>query len=278
MNDSYYVRMQGRSLGPYALDRLRQMTRKGQVGRGHEVSTDGVSWAPASAFPEIFERPMEVATFAAAAQPVVQQAAPAAVAPVPAESQWYYAVHGEQQGPVTRTHLLGLIRAGTVSASDHVFREGSADWTVAGEAAELAAAFGPQAAAANGGGRGAGIDAFCRECGAGVNRRANMCPKCGAPVSQELLPPAGSGFEVEFPVVQATPRRRSGEQKSKTTAALLALLIGGIGAHHFYLGNAVMGIIYILACWTFIPAIVAFVEAIVFLTMSDDAFDAKYNS
>jgi TM2 domain-containing membrane protein YozV len=39
-----------------------------------------------------------------------------------------------------------------------------------------------------------------------------------------------------------------------------------------------MGIIYILACWTLIPAIVAFVEAIVFLTMSDEAFDAKYNA
>jgi TM2 domain-containing membrane protein YozV len=73
-------------------------------------------------------------------------------------------------------------------------------------------------------------------------------------------------------------RRRSGDAKSKTTAALLALLIGGLGAHHFYLGNAVLGIVYILLCWTLIPALISFIEAIVFLTMSDDAFDAKYNS
>lgn len=274
MNDSYYVRMQGRSLGPYTLDRLRQMTRKGQVGRGQEVSTDGESWAPASSFPEIFERPAEVAVY-----PVATQSAtvtPVATAPLPAEPQWYYAVHGEQQGPVPQSQLLGLIRAGKVSASDHVFREGNAEWTLAGEAAELAAAFGPLAA--DGGGRGPGIDAFCRECGAGVSRKAIMCPKCGAPVGQEMLPPAAGGFAVDFPNIQAAPRRRNGERKSKTTAALLALLIGGLGAHHFYLGNAVMGIIYILACWTLIPAIVAFVEAIVFLTMSDEAFDAKYNA
>lgn len=285
MNDSYYVRMQGRSLGPYALDRLRQMTRKGQVGKMHEVSTDGASWAPASSFPEIFERPAESAAFAPAATATVVQssgasAATAVVTPAPVEPQWYYAVNGSQQGPISRTQLIGLIRAGTVSAGDHVFREGSADWTLAGEVAELASALGPQVpgASGGGGGPGLGIDAFCRECGAGVNRRAIMCPKCGAPVVQEALPPVGGGFEVQFPTVSTPSRRSSGEQKSKTTAALLALLVGGLGAHHFYLGNTVLGIVYIVACWTFIPAIVAFVEAIVFLTMSDAAFDAKYNT
>lgn len=283
MNDSYYVRMQGRSLGPYALDRLRQMTRKGQVGKMHEVSTDGVSWAPASSFPEIFERPVESAAFAPAVTATdVQQGNPTGatpvVAPAPVEPQWYYAVNGSQQGPISKAQLIALMRAGTVSAADHVFREGSADWTLAGEVGELASALGPQLPSAGGGGPGLGIDAFCRECGAGVNRRAIMCPKCGAPVVQEALPPVGGGFEVQFPSAATPARRSSGEQKSKTTAALLALLVGGLGAHHFYLGNTVLGIVYILACWTFIPAIVAFVEAIVFLTMSDAAFDAKYNT
>jgi TM2 domain-containing membrane protein YozV len=283
MNDSYYVRMQGRSLGPYALDRLRQMTRKGQVGKMHEVSTDGASWAPASSFPEIFERPAESAAFAPAVTAAVVQhgrakAATAVATPAPVEPQWYYAVNGSQQGPISKTQLIGLIRAGTVSAGDHVFREGSADWTLAGEEAELASALSPQFPGVGGGGLSPGIDAFCKECGAGVNRRAIMCPKCGAPVVQESLPPVGAGFEVQFPTVGTPSRRSGGEQKSKTTAALLALLVGGLGAHHFYLGNTVLGIIYILACWTFIPAIVAFVEAIVFLTMSDVAFDAKYNA
>jgi TM2 domain-containing membrane protein YozV len=31
-----------------------------------------------------------------------------------------------------------------------------------------------------------------------------------------------------------------------------------------------------LFCWTFIPAIIAFIEFIVYLCMSDESFSAKY--
>lgn len=64
--------------------------------------------------------------------------------------------------------------------------------------------------------------------------------------------------------------------KSKGTAAVLALLLGGFGVHKFYLDQAGQGVIYLLFCWTFIPAFIAFFEAIVYVTMSDEAFQRKY--
>ena len=60
------------------------------------------------------------------------------------------------------------------------------------------------------------------------------------------------------------------------TAALLAFFLGGLGVHHFYLGNTLLGVLYLLFCWTFIPAIIAFIEFVVFLCMSDAKFAAKY--
>ena len=39
-----------------------------------------------------------------------------------------------------------------------------------------------------------------------------------------------------------------------------------------------MGILYLIFFWTFIPAIVAFVEFIILLTMSDEAFNQKYGN
>jgi len=57
---------------------------------------------------------------------------------------------------------------------------------------------------------------------------------------------------------------------------LLAFFLGGIGAHKFYLGRVGQGILYLLFCWTFIPAIIAFVEFIIYLCMSDESFTAKY--
>lgn len=66
--------------------------------------------------------------------------------------------------------------------------------------------------------------------------------------------------------------------RNKTAAGLFALFLGGIGVHKFYLGKVGQGILYLLFCWTFIPAIVAFVEAILLLTMADAVFNAKYNA
>jgi len=66
--------------------------------------------------------------------------------------------------------------------------------------------------------------------------------------------------------------------KSRTTAGILALLLGGAGIHKFYLNKPVMGIIYLLLCWTFIPAIISLFEAInYFFFVGDKSFDKRYN-
>ena len=64
--------------------------------------------------------------------------------------------------------------------------------------------------------------------------------------------------------------------KNKNTAGIFALLLGGIGNYKFYLGQTGMGVVYLLFCWTMIPALIAFVEGIILLTMTDDAFAQKY--
>lgn len=52
-------------------------------------------------------------------------------------------------------------------------------------------------------------------------------------------------------------------KKNPTTAVLLALFLGNLGIHKFYLGETGLGILYLLFCWTGIPGIVAFFEAFV---------------
>ncbi len=65
--------------------------------------------------------------------------------------------------------------------------------------------------------------------------------------------------------------------KNKTLAALLAFFLGGLGIHKFYLGKTTAGILYLLFCWTLIPAILAFVDFLILIFMSDNNFNAKYN-
>jgi len=64
--------------------------------------------------------------------------------------------------------------------------------------------------------------------------------------------------------------------KSKTTAGILAILLGGLGVHKFYLGKTGQGILYLIFCWTYIPAIIGLVEGIIYLTSSDEKFYEKY--
>lgn len=68
----------------------------------------------------------------------------------------------------------------------------------------------------------------------------------------------------------------SSGEKNKIVAFLFAFFLGGFGIHKFYLGRIGWGIAYLLFCWTLIPSIVAFVEGIIYLTMTDQAFQAKY--
>src|ERR1039458_3909003 len=49
-------------------------------------------------------------------------------------------------------------------------------------------------------------------------------------------------------------------RKDPTTGILLALCLGGMGAHRFYLKQTGLGILYLCFFWTFILAIVAFIE------------------
>lgn len=66
--------------------------------------------------------------------------------------------------------------------------------------------------------------------------------------------------------------------KSKVAAGILAIFLGSIGAHKFYLGRFGQGILYLLFCWTGIPGIVGFIEGIIYLVSSDESFARKYGS
>ena len=60
--------------------------------------------------------------------------------------------------------------------------------------------------------------------------------------------------------------------KNRTTAALLAILLGDLGLHEFYLGNTVLGIVFLLTCWSGIPWLIAIIQGIIWLTKTDAEF------
>ena len=100
---------------------------------------------------------------------------------------------------------------------------------------------------------------FCRSCGEVIKIEAEICPKCGVRQEPEEIP-------------------RSKGKKSRVTAAVLGILLGGFGIHKFYIGKTGLGFLYLIFFWTSIPAIIGLIEGILYLTSTknDKEFNAKY--
>ncbi len=97
---------------------------------------------------------------------------------------------------------------------------------------------------------------YCWGCGKQIHGTAVACPSCGA--------------------ASKNTKSVSRGKKSRTAAILLAFFLGWLGAHKFYLNRPGQGILYLLFFWTCIPAILAFIEFIIYFCMSDEDFKEKY--
>jgi len=105
---------------------------------------------------------------------------------------------------------------------------------------------------------------FCSECGAIINAKAEICPKCGV---RQMPIPLPTNF-----------RTATDTGRSRIVTAFLAFFLGGLGVHKFYLGKIGWGIVYLIFCWTLIPSIVALIESIIFFSMNDEEFNQKYGT
>lgn len=78
--------------------------------------------------------------------------------------------------------------------------------------------------------------------------------------------------------------------KNKTVAGTLALMLGVFGVHRFYLGKKAQGVLHLLlffftlmitieegAPLIMVPALLGFIDAVLFFVMPQTDFDAKYN-
>ena len=92
--------------------------------------------------------------------------------------------------------------------------------------------------------------------------------------------PARTKKSAPVPAVTTSEAARSkapsGHRRNKLIAALLALFLGWLGIHKFYLGKVIQGIFYLLLFWTLSPALIALIEAILLWRMPEETFNQKY--
>lgn len=129
------------------------------------------------------------------------------------------------------------------------------------------------------------------------------CPECGKQYStQEKVnrvkcPYCGAETNVSYSEEQPSQWQQMGRQaysaaddvfssgpsgRSRGIAGLLALLVGAIGVHYFYIGKTNAGVIFLLAtiltCGALgvITQIIAIIQGILFFTTSQEEFETRW--
>jgi TM2 domain-containing membrane protein YozV len=129
------------------------------------------------------------------------------------------------------------------------------------------------------------VSNFCPWCGVAYDGDARFCASCGRPRADLAVPgvplpppsaPRVAGWPTP-PVGSPPPASAPGATKSRPVAIALALLLGGLGLHKFYLGKVGLGIVYLLFCWTYIPSLIGWIEGITYLGTSDEAWAIRHN-
>ena len=107
----------------------------------------------------------------------------------------------------------------------------------------------------------------CMHCGVMRGRGEEYCWNCAARTGPSAATCLSCGGDLRSRGPAPTTLPMTGGRKSKMTAALLGILVGGFGIHRFYLGYTAIGIIQIIVtiCTFGFGAIWGFVEGILIL-------------
>lgn len=92
---------------------------------------------------------------------------------------------------------------------------------------------------------------------------ANFCSSCGVELPHETH--SSSPFPSDF------------NYKSRVAAAVIAITWGIFGIHKFYLRKPIWGILYLAFFWTYIPALVGFVEGLIYAGTEQQKWNDKHN-
>ncbi len=89
----------------------------------------------------------------------------------------------------------------------------------------------------------------CKTCGSLFGREYKFCPACGL---------------------------QHGKPINKSVLLFLTFFFGGFGAHKFYVKKYWQGLFYLLFCFTYVPAIIALVEFVIYASTSAEKLQEEY--
>lgn len=224
--------------------------------------------------------------------------------------EWYYSIDGDRQGPVSAADLKKLAEAGTLKATDLVWKDGMADWVQARSIKGLfGAAAGPAPATSKSGEQTAArtrpVADEDEDRPARARRRDDDEDEEDRPrrrrrdedeEDEDERPARSRRRDDDEDEDDRAVRRRDEDEEDedrprkrrrripedvssrKMTAGLLGILLGGFAVHKFYLGFTSTAVIQLLVsiftCG--LGGWIGLIEGIIYLTKSDEDFYQTY--
>lgn len=116
----YYIRIRGKSFGPFDENQLLEMKTKGKLSRATEVSSNRTEWIQAEELEFLYQKVPE---------PLRQNVSEPALTSSPNAAQeqadWFYSVNGtEGYGPVTSAGIIQMIQGGRLNGESYLWKQG----------------------------------------------------------------------------------------------------------------------------------------------------------
>ena len=126
----------------------------------------------------------------------------------------------------------------------------------------------------------------CTECGTQMSENAKACPNCGCPNPLFKANNAPTYFQSNNNASTSSDVFAPGRSgKSRGAFALMAIFLGCLGIHFFYIGKTGAGVTNLVICmfsWIllFIPlgllGVLTLIQGILALTMTEEEFERRY--
>lgn len=105
----YYVRIRGKTFGPFYRDQLLDLKNKGKITSASEISDDKIEWRLAAEYDFLFAK----------------DASPNPTIPSMEQPEWFYSVNGiEGYGPLTTLDMVRMIQSGKLNGESYIWKQG----------------------------------------------------------------------------------------------------------------------------------------------------------
>ncbi len=139
---TYFLRDRNRVSGPFDLQQLLALKRRGRLARFHLVSTDRRNWAGADTIPGLFE-PGGHDVIGLEPEHDERASAGPLVRAAPEAASWFYGAGDAPVGPLPASEIRALLAQGALPRTTPLWREGMDGWKPASSLPDFAGPVAP---------------------------------------------------------------------------------------------------------------------------------------